>query len=321
MNEQHRNRLKVQAIRLTESISHARECVAELTYTEFIRDEKAQYAVRRALDVMSRSAFYVLRQHSDALGRSPWIELSSIWRRVSPNYNESEPEILWRTVVNDLPIFEDEVRRKLREAEILDLPDRGSNHPSDRSSFVLRYKYGAQLSPTFLKAEITPYLIAVAELQRLIDQIEQRPDIPVTIRRISQQSPITVTLEGAAEALKTMDEIIVPARRKHRSEMDRLDEATSQVEIEKKKAEIAQIRAGTAAERAEAKKKRLEVERLKLENERLQFEIEKMKIDTVLELLDRIAPTLPESERIGYAIRLLKPTSTLLLSDLEIEQG
>lgn len=319
MNETQRNRLRLYSLKLVEALTNARKFTSEITFSEFLTDEKTQYAVQRALDVASRNAFNILRQFSEIVGDSPWRELSSILRKVAPTYNESEPAILWRTVIEELPKYENEARRILHKAEILDLSSSQEKSPT-LAHFTLKYKHSVQLSPVFLRYEITPYLMAVSELQRFINEINETTSEPVVIRRISQNSPVSVTLEGASEALKTLDEIIVPARRKHRTEMDKLEETTKQVEIETKKAEIARTRAATAKERAEVKKQQLEAERMRLENEKLRFELEKMKIETVIELIDSVAPNLSETERIGYIMKLLKPTETLLLSDLEISK-
>lgn len=102
--------------------------------------------------------------------------------------------------------------------------------------------------------------------------------------------------------------------------MEQLAEADRQVEIERKKAEIAEIRAAAAKDRAEVTKQRLEAERLKLENEKLRIEVQKLKIEVALEMLQQIAPNLSEVDRVNYLLKLLRPTETLLLSELEISR-
>src|SRR5262249_31927807 len=132
------------------------------------------------------------------------------------------------------------------------------------------------LTPKYLVSIVTPYLDALGELQKVIDEMLGRTPSEIQIKVIRQQSPISVSLKGVAEAIQVVKDTVVPWRRKHAENMARLFEIEKQADIENKKAEILEKRAGAAKSRAELEKiaaeasqQRAKAERIKLENEKL----------------------------------------------------
>jgi tetratricopeptide (TPR) repeat protein len=194
---------------------------------------------------------------------------------------------------------------------------------SEISSVILTNK---QLTPRFLSKVVTPYLNAVVDIQHIIDEIKGRDKRDVLIKSISQNSPISVNLEGAAEALQQIKDSVVPWRRKHSEKMAILLEREKQAEIGARKAEILEKRALAAKGQAEAKKitaeaakQHAETEKLRLENEILRLELHRAKIQLALDVLAQVAPNLSEPEKIAYVVRLLPPLDILVSSELELE--
>lgn len=110
--------------------------------------------------------------------------------------------------------------------------------------------------------------------------------------------------------------------------MARLSEQDKQADIETKKAEVLEKRANAVKGRAEAEKleaeaikQREEAEKMKLENEKLRLELHRAKIQLALDILNQLAPSLPETERIAYLVRLLPPLDTVISSNLQIVAG
>jgi len=100
--------------------------------------------------------------------------------------------------------------------------------------------------------------------------------------------------------------------------MARLLELEKQADIENKKAEILEKRVHVENERVETTKKRDEAEKLKLENEKLRLDLQRAKVQLAIEVLNKIAPNLSETDRISYIVRLLPPLDLLIFSELEI---
>jgi hypothetical protein len=181
------------------------------------------------------------------------------------------------------------------------------------------------LTPHDLATTISPFLNAISEIQRIIDEISGRKPRGIRIRAIRQESPISISLEGAAEAVQVVKDTVVPSWRKHAETMAHLSEQEKQAEIESKKAEVLEKRASAAKGRAEAEKlvaeavkQREEAEKMKLENEKLRIELHRAKIQLALDILNQLAPNLSETDRVAYLIRLLPPLDTVISSNLEI---
>lgn len=162
------------------------------------------------------------------------------------------------------------------------------------------------LTPECLADQITPYLQAIADIQRLIDQINKSELNHIAIRRIQQKSPVTISFKGVKEAVQLIIDIIVPWRRKFRQEMARL--------------EAKEKRTNIGIRKAEALLKEAEVEKIRLENQRLNLELQTARIQLATEILSQISPQLSEVERTTYLIKLLPSLEALTLSDLEIRR-
>lgn len=181
------------------------------------------------------------------------------------------------------------------------------------------------LTPSYLSREVIPYLDSIANIQRIIDEISGRPISEVRVKMISQTSPISVSMEGASQAIELVRDTVTPWRRRHTQEMARLSEAEKQAEIESKKAEILEKRARAQKDRAKAERIAAEVaqqhemaEKARLENEKLRLDLQREKIQLAMDILAQVAPNLSEKEKIAYIIRLLPPVERLALSELSV---
>lgn len=182
-----------------------------------------------------------------------------------------------------------------------------------------------KLTPAFLSTTLNPFLSAIANLQYTISLIQGRPRREVLVKLISQNSPISINLDGASEAIQLLRETISPWRRRHAEKMARLAEREKQAEIGEKNAEILEKRARAAKDKAEteiitaeAAKLREETERIKLENERLRIDMHRAKIHLALDVLGQVAPSLSEAEKVDYVVKLLSPIDVLVLTELTL---
>lgn len=183
----------------------------------------------------------------------------------------------------------------------------------------------SRLTTKQLAEDINPYLDAVADIQHIIDEIQGRDYREVIVRAITQNSPVSISLDGASEAVNVLKETLSSWRRRHARTMATLDEQSRLMEIETKKAEILEKRARATRDRAEADKitaeaanHREEAERKKLENEKLRFELSRAKIDLAMSVLSQISTNLPETERTAYIVRMLPSLDSLIFSELTI---
>jgi hypothetical protein len=169
-----------------------------------------------------------------------------------------------------------------------------------------------RITPNFLLETIVPYLIALANIQRTIDEIQQKRYREIYITHIRQLSPISVSLDGASEAIQVAREITTPWMREHAKKL-------AYYEIEKEKADVSAKRADAENKWLEAAKSREELERIKIEKERLKMQMEQEKIQNLLKLSSTIMPDLTESEKIALMIKLNPELEVLISSILEIK--
>ncbi len=183
-----------------------------------------------------------------------------------------------------------------------------------------------QLTPNLLGDVIYPYINAINLLQQVIDEIKLRHQKDIVIKQITQLSPVSVSLDGAGGAIRSIEDIVVPWRRKHYESMAALEEQEKQAEIESKKAEILEKRANAAKDRAEAQKllaeantQRQETEKTRLTNEKLKLELQHEKINLALEILHSIAPDLSQTAKFEHLLRLMKVIDIVGTSDFEFK--
>ena len=182
------------------------------------------------------------------------------------------------------------------------------------------------LTPEYLHEVIAPYLMAIAALQRVFDQLSERPNREIVVREISYQSPIEVNVEGVSEVINSVKEDVVPWRRRHAQQIAQLKEKEVAADVKKLEAEAKEIRARSAKDsaessklEAEARKLNAEAEKQMIENERMKFDLEQSRLNLALELAKKIRPNLTESELLLFAINMLPSLNTLTISDIEFK--
>lgn len=179
--------------------------------------------------------------------------------------------------------------------------------------FIDALEENPDLSPYYLVHVVYPYIQQIVELQHLIDNIEKKPLSKVVIKSIQQNSPVSVSLDGASDAIQLINETVVPWRRKHAETMAQLLEQEKLADIELKKAEVLEKRAIAAKERELTGK-------LKIENEKLRTEtaLQQAKIQLATEIIMAITTNLNEGEIEVYITKLSPILDVLALGRLEI---
>lgn len=182
-----------------------------------------------------------------------------------------------------------------------------------------------RLTGEYLTNVVGPYIQALSDIQLLIDEIKQRHPTKVRIRSIRENSPVSVSLEGGAEAIRTVQDMVVPWMREHAKAMAHLTEEEKEASIERAKAEVVESRVRAAKSRAEkdkllAEAARLyeEARRIHMETERARFELQRDKLELALKIVSSLNPNLPDAEKLNYVIRLLPALDTIISSPLTL---
>jgi uncharacterized protein with HEPN domain len=90
---------------MLENAEKALSFVRGMDYDGFFTDDKAIYAVIRALEIMGEAA----RQIPEDVRRSnpeiPWREIAAMRNKLTHEYFGVNTKVIWRTVQEDLPII------------------------------------------------------------------------------------------------------------------------------------------------------------------------------------------------------------------------
>ncbi len=294
------------------------------TLNEFISDKKTVSAVSYFFIRLSAAAKHILQCAKSQNNKLPpnvsWRKIANIsfWFE---NYRQKiSPSIIWQTIIDDLP----EIAKSLRE-----LAKEYSNEVLPEQNKVQRLRLitqtDLQLSSYTLELNIVPYLKAITNLQELINEIlECNNPNPISIKSISQNSPLDIAITGLIEAYKIIQELI-PWRKEHAKIMAKLLENEKKVEIEKSQAEVLQIQALTSKESANVEKIMAETTlqyeqlvKLRLENEKLRIEIENERNKLTTETLKKISLIHNEQDAKKYLEKLRVIIDVLAESKLEI---
>jgi len=179
-------------------------------------------------------------------------------------------------------------------------------------------KSNLRLTPEYLELKLTPYLQAISDLQMILSKLMGNIQKEVEIKAITKFSPLSISLEGASDALQLVREVVTPWRRKHSLTIANLAEVKIQIEIETKKAEILEKRAIAEKTRLESKKIREEIKKMELENQQLGIVLQKDKINFVIEILQKINQNLEDNDKIIWISTLIPIIDRIIYSDLEI---
>ena len=98
------------------AIQRIGEYTAGLDSEGFATDERTQDAVIRNLEVIGEASHRIQARHPDFVAEHPELPLSSAYQMrnaVAHGYFEVDTDIVWKTVVNDLPALAELVRASL----------------------------------------------------------------------------------------------------------------------------------------------------------------------------------------------------------------
>lgn len=88
---------------------------ANLSYDEFIRDNKTQDAVIRNLEVIGEAAKQVEENIKKKYNNIPWKEMVGIRNRIIHGYFGVDLEIIWQIINHDLRDLKQKIEKVLTE--------------------------------------------------------------------------------------------------------------------------------------------------------------------------------------------------------------
>lgn len=88
-----------------------------LTYDQFIEDEKTQFAVIRAIEVIGEATKNVPDSIKNTYPSIPWRSIAVMRDKLIHAYFGIDMEILWKTATEEVPEIEPKIRTILRNID------------------------------------------------------------------------------------------------------------------------------------------------------------------------------------------------------------
>ena len=87
--------------------------VRGMEYAEFARDEKTQYAVVRAIEIIGEAGKKVPKSLQETYTKIPWREITGTRDKLIHDYIVVNLSVVWKTVQEDLPTLIEQLKELL----------------------------------------------------------------------------------------------------------------------------------------------------------------------------------------------------------------
>ncbi len=85
-----------------------------MNFEDFEKDEKTQYAVIRALEIIGEASKKVPQSFKDQYHEIPWREISGMRDKMVHDYMGINQAVVWKTVIDDLPPLVEQLRKTVQ---------------------------------------------------------------------------------------------------------------------------------------------------------------------------------------------------------------
>jgi uncharacterized protein with HEPN domain len=98
-----RNEDRVRVIDMIEAAETAAQFIIGRSRDDLDRDRMLLFAVVRAIEIIGEAASEVSPETRAATPQVPWRDIVSMRNRLIHGYSTIDPEVVWRTVTEDIP--------------------------------------------------------------------------------------------------------------------------------------------------------------------------------------------------------------------------
>ena len=102
---------------MLECIVKIDEFVGDMSYEEFVKDDKTSSAVVRKLEIMGEASKNVPREISRKYKEIPWSDVAKMRDKIIHFYFGVDYKIVWKVVKERLPILKRQIEALLKDVE------------------------------------------------------------------------------------------------------------------------------------------------------------------------------------------------------------
>lgn len=97
------------------SINNGIAFINEMSFEDFSKDEKTQYALIRAIEVIGEASKKIPSEIKDISKDIPWREISGMRDLLIHDYFGVNIRVVWETGKNDLPELKEKIQRLIQD--------------------------------------------------------------------------------------------------------------------------------------------------------------------------------------------------------------